>query len=227
MNALDTGRAVLKLQGSFDEAITINNRDVTILADPGTILTRSSTGNILVIDGTSNVRIYESGDQWRLGHGAGVASATTGSVTLSRVVMSQNKGGGGAVSADSGTINIYQSKIFNNAIIGIVVFRAQFDIENNFIVANGNASSGDGGVQLNQTDTGTRIFSFNTIAANLASLSAVGGVSCSSFTQDLTLSNNIIFGNIANGAPQVGGAHCLWTYSDIGPGPAAIPAWAI
>ena len=42
--------------------------------------------------------------------------------------------------------------------------------------------------------------------------------------QDVTFSNNIVYGNIvAGGGTQVGGTHCLWSYSDIGPGSSMIP----
>jgi hypothetical protein len=100
---------------------------------------------------------------------------------------------------------------------------AQFDIENNFIIGNGSTQSVTGGIALDKIGSsgiGMRILSFNTISANMSNVSVnvAPGVSCSNtVTQEVPFSNNIIFGNGAAGAPQVSGANCAFTYSDIGP----------
>src|SRR5262245_45720587 len=52
LKALNTNLPYLKLQGTFDEAVTINNRSVTILAIPGTLLTSTALVDILTISGT-------------------------------------------------------------------------------------------------------------------------------------------------------------------------------
>jgi hypothetical protein len=39
----------------------------------------------------------------------------------------------------------------------------------------------------------------------------------------ITFSNNIVYGNQVDGADQVGGMECIWTYSNIGPGGFAGP----
>jgi hypothetical protein len=222
--ALDTRRPYLKLHGSFDEAVMINDRSVSVLADPATVLTRTTMGNILTIDGTSNVKIYDLEISGASGNGAGVSLPGGGSqtVTLSHVSMTRNNGTSGAVSVAGGTINIDRSRIASNTSGGISITSAQFDLENNFIIGNGSdgvtTGTGYGGVSLNGTNTGTRVLGFNTIAGNKGGLDAVTGVVCSLVTVDLTASNNIIYGNTATGlGAQVGGNHCLWSFSDIGP----------
>ena len=229
MKALATNRPYIKLHGAIDEAVTINDRSVTLLADPDTTLTRGGAGNIVTIDGTSNVKIYDLAINGASGNGSGILlpSGSMQTVTLGRVSMTGNNGALAAVVASGGTIHIQRSRIFNNASGGISIAMAQFDIENNFITGNGTDGTAGatpyGGVSLFQTNTGMRTLSFNTISGNKGGLDAATGVSCAQVTQDLTASNNIIYGNLVQGiGAQVSGNHCLWTYSDIGPG--AVPA---
>lgn len=223
MKALATNRPYLKLHGSFDEPVTISNRAITVLADPGAALTRSSSGPILSVDGSSNVKVYDLEISGASGMAAVLLpNGSNQTVTLSHVSMTRNNGTGGAVLAQGGTLNIDRSKIFNNTSGGVSISMAQFDIENNFITGNGTDIGTTptiyGGVLLSQTNTGTRILSFNTIFANKGGPAAVTGVLCDLLSQDLTASNNVIYGNTAAGiGAQVGGAHCSWTYSDIGP----------
>jgi hypothetical protein len=216
MKALGTNRPYLKLQGAFDEAVAINNRSVTILAAPGTMLTRGTPGNILEVNGTSNVKIYDLAINDATDGAAVSAMGPSQSLTLGRVSMSGNRGPTGAIVVTGGAINVSRSKVFNNPSGGISVMAAQFDIENNFITGNGDLNmSGYGGILLVQTNTGTRVLTFNTIAGNMGLNVNPSGISCSTITQDINLSNNIVYGNSTGS--QVGGPNCSWTYSDVGP----------
>jgi len=221
MKALGTNRAYLKLRGMIDEAVTIEDRSVTLLADPGTVLTRNMMGNILTIDGSSNVRVYDLAINGASGNGAGVSLSIGGNqiVTLSHVSMSENNGMNGAIAVFGGTINISRSQIFNNMGGGISVSMAEFDIENNFITRNGGIRA-YGGILLNQTDSGSRILAFNTISGNSNNglQNTASGVLCSLVSRELIISNNIIYGNTVGLGAQVAGNACSWTYSDIGPG---------
>ena len=115
--ALATGRRYLKLQGTTDEAVTIKDQAVIVLADPGASLTRTSNGNILVIDGTSDVQISDLTINGASGSGAGISLPSGGSqsLTLRRVTMSGNNGTGGAFTASGGAVSIYQSTISSNS----------------------------------------------------------------------------------------------------------------
>jgi hypothetical protein len=53
--ALATGRAYVKLVGTMSEQVTLTNRLVTFLAEPGARLTSASPGALLRIEGTSQV----------------------------------------------------------------------------------------------------------------------------------------------------------------------------
>lgn len=222
--ALATNRPYVKLHGRLDEEVAIVDRNVTILADPGTVLTASTSGGVLGVGGSSHVAIYDLAIHGARGFVLGVVLwAIAGemetppgtTLTLSRVSISETHG---AVLAAGGTINIHRSKIFNNMGVGIAIVGAEFDIENNVITGNGDPRSNEGnGVAIRQIDTGTRILRFNTIAFNHGPADYPHGVKCESLHADLTLSNNIIYGNGGSGAKQVGGDHCSWSYSIIGP----------
>ena len=224
MKALETTRPYVKLLGAIDKAVMINNRSVTLLAT-NTTLPRGSPGNIMTVDGTSNVKIYDLAINGASGNGSGILlpSGSMQTVTLGRVSMTANNGALGAVVASAGMVTIQRRRIFNNISGGISITAAQFDIENNFITGNGTddvaSPTSYGGISPFQTNTGMRTLSFNTISGNKGALDTATGVSCAGVTQDLTASNNTIYGNLVHGlGTQVGGNHCLWTYSDIGPG---------
>jgi hypothetical protein len=263
-NALATGRRYLKLHGTTDEAVTIKDRNVTVLADPGAVLTRTTNGNLLVIDGTSDVQIYDLAINGASGNGAGVSLPNFGSqsLMLTRVTMSGNNGTGGAITASGatltivsstlsgntgaaitasgttltirsstlsvntgsaitavgGTVNLYQSTIYGNGGGGISLTATSFDLENNFIAKNGGIFAAYGGVLINQLGGGAHTLEFNTIAQNGGRTGFTTGVSCQLVTQPISFGNNIVYGN---SGVQVSEQNCAWTYSDIGPDPAA------
>src|SRR5262249_38279261 len=56
-NALMKRLPYVKLKGSIDEAVNIDNQNVTLLADQSVTLTRNQNGSIIQIMGTSTVEI--------------------------------------------------------------------------------------------------------------------------------------------------------------------------
>lgn len=241
-SALATGRRYLKLHGTTDEAVTLKNRNVTVLADPGAVLTRTSNGNLLVVDGSSDVQIYDLAINGASGNGAGITLTSGGSqsLTLNRVTMSGNNGtggaiiaaggtltiasstlsgnAGGAITATGGAVNLRQSTINSNNAGGISLSSTSFDLENNVIARNGNPGTVFGGVLIIQLGSGAHTLEFNTIAQNGGSTGYSTGVTCQLVAQPLSFGNNIVYGNSGT---QVSGQNCAWTYSDIGPDPAA------
>lgn len=199
VDALATGRQYVKISGTNDEGgtIAIDNQNVTILADPGAKIVRTSNGIVLEVKGTSTVTIYDleiSGGSGAQGIGISMPAGNTAVLTLSRVRVSGNAGGGIAISG------------------------GEFDITNSFIVSNGGTASSFGGVQFNSTNAGMRRFEFNTVSANNALGGNTTGVVCALVGVPMTFSNNIVFDNqIGAGRTQVGGNNCSWSYSDIGP----------
>lgn len=138
--ALDTRRPVVKMTGTIADNVTITNQTVTIAADPGAQLTRSTTGKLITIAGNSKVTIYDLELT-----GAQSSPASTGcalwmknggapEVTLQRVTMSSNDwcpasnesagtltvlqstahdNGAGIVAVYGGALNIIESTIYN------------------------------------------------------------------------------------------------------------------
>lgn len=215
-NALATGRRYLKFQGTTDEAVTIKDRNVIMLADPGATLTRTSNGNILIVDGTSDVQIYGLAINGASGNGAGISLPNGGSqaLTLTRVTMSLNNGTGGAITASGGTLKLQRCTIYGNGGGGLSLSATSFDLENNLIAKNGSASTLYGGVLINQLGSGAHTLEFNTIAQNVGNTGFTTGVTCQLIAQPISFGNNIVYGNSSS---QVSGMNCAWTYSDIGP----------
>ncbi|MGE3454983.1 MAG: right-handed parallel beta-helix repeat-containing protein [Kofleriaceae bacterium] len=222
-DALATGRAYVKISGTNDEGgtIAIDNQNVTILADPGAKIVRTSNGIVLEVKGTSRVTIYDleiSGGSGAQGIGISMPAGNTATLTLSRARISENAGGG--IDTSGGTLTLSRSTVSGNAGGGISISGGQFDITNTFIVQNGGAGSTFGGIEIgNITGSGTRRLDFNTISANQAPATVNTGVSCGTVLTALVFANNIIYGNIvAGGGRQVGGsAMCSVIYSDVGP----------
>jgi hypothetical protein len=240
--ALMTTRPYVKMTGTTNDQVTINNQTVTILADPGAKLTSTSNGILLQVQGSSVVKIYDlevTGASGATSFGISMPAGNTATLSLHRVTVSGNTGGGisatggtltvsqstvsgntgGGISATGGTLTVSQSTVSGNTGGGISISGAQFDLTNNMIVKNGSANSAFGGVLVSQITSGAGRFDFNTVSGNSGDSGTVTGVLCSVVTQAITFSNNIVYANqVSGGGTQVGGNNCNWTYSNIGPG---------
>jgi hypothetical protein len=201
-SALATPKSYVKLHGTLNEQVTINNRNVTLLADPGAKLTSTTIGIILRVDGTSQVAIYDLEISDAVGStGIGISTPTgnMAKLTLRRVKVLRNAGG------------------------GISIAGGEFDIMNSVISMNGGIGATLGGVKIDNITGGTHRLDFSTISGNLGSSGIHLGVTCGTVLTPVTMANNIIYGNlVSGGAMQVGGSvNCTTTYSDIGPDTAA------
>lgn len=220
--ALATTRPYIKFHGTTDEQVSINNRNVTLLADPAAKLTYTGgVGVILTIDGTSVVPINDLAIVNALGAtgvGLSMPTSNTATVTLRRVSVTGS--GGIGISASGGTLNMSQSTIATNNGGGISISNAQFTIVNNVIVANGSGAAGLGGIKIDSILTaGTHVLDFNTITANLGPTGLDTGVLCGTVLVPLSFDSDIVYGNIVAGVgTQIGGnAMCTTKYSDVGP----------
>ena len=217
-SALQAVRPYVKISGTNDEGgtITIDNRYVTLLGGSDAKLTRTSIGLHVEVKGTSEVQIQDleiSGALGAQGVGISMPTGNTAKLTLQRVKLTNNTGGG--ISANGGTLTINQSTISGNTGGGLSVTNAEFEIVNSLIVKNGSPSSSYGGVVLSQINTGTRRFEFNTIVQNQTTSGITPGVLCLAVGTMLTLTNAIVYDN--GTGLQVEGPNCEWSYSDIGP----------
>ena len=242
--ALATGRAFVKFTGSTNDQVSINNQNVTLLADPGAKLSYSLAGVILTVTGTSNVSIYDLSITDGLGStGVGISMPTgnTAVLSLHRAKLTNNAGGavstsggtlsvtqstisgnaGGGFVASGGTLTVTQSTISGNAGGGFSLSSTQFTITNNFIAGNGGPSPTNtiGGINLAIVSASPHQLEFNTITANAGGMSVNSGVNCGTVTVSVNLANNIIYGNLVSGSgKQLGGSvSCTASYSDIGP----------
>ena len=238
--ALATGRAYVKLAGTMNEQVTLTNRNVTFLAEPGARLTSVSPGALLRVEGTSQVSIYDLEISGALGTTSGFGIAATSgnptSVSLTRVKLSDNEGGGlsaigstltvsqsmisgnvgGGISVSKGALTLARSTIFDNAGGGIAVADGVFMIVGNVLFRNGSTTSSFGGIAIRtQQNAGNRL-EFNSFNSNNAQNNSVAALQCEAGT--FTARNNIISenGTMANQA-QVGGT-CMHAYSIIRPG---------
>lgn len=199
--ALARRRDYVKFTGETDEGgtTTINNQNVTLLADPGAKLIRTSNGLHVAITGSSQVEIYDleiSGGSGNQGIGISLPAGNTATLTLDRVTIIGNAGGGVSISG------------------------AQFEITNSIIVKNGGVGSSFGGVDVDDiVNAGLHRLDFNTIAENTGPGSANTGINCGTVFAPLVFSNNIVYANIVTGSGrQVGGsANCVMDFSDVGP----------
>lgn len=223
-NALATSKPVIKVEGTIvDSAVTtIDGKSVQIVADTGARLTKTSAGLILTAknDG-ADVRIYDLEITGSTGDNTIPAVATSGSgspkLMLTRVKVDNNAGIG--VEVVVGTLIVSRSIISGNAGGGLMITNSDFDVTNNFIIANGRFSGASattfGGVLIANGingSSGPRRFDFNTVAGNAADVNQVSGVECNTLS---TFSNNLIFDNEIGGGRASTGGTCSWSYSDI------------
>jgi hypothetical protein len=188
--ALDTSRPYLKLTGTIDEQVQID-QSVTILATPGARLTRTNPGVILEVRGASVVEIVDltiADGLGGTGIGISLPAGNSASLALRRVSVTGNTGGGlvangsalailqstisgntgGGVSVSGGTLAISQSTISGNTAGGISVTGGTLTISRSTIRGPADSGITVSGAQFDITNT--------IIAGNGGPATAIGGV---------------------------------------------------
>lgn len=193
-------RPYLKVTGEIDENVVIDNRDVTILADPSARL-KNADQILLQVTGTSNVRVYDLtfGDvTMRDTTGIELGSNASGTVALHHVKIAKNVYG---IRALGGTLVLERSTICENAAGGVRVFDAArgFTIRNNFFFYNGRSTGGTqsayGGLMIEPTTTAGKV-ELNTLVLNESSGSFAAGLAC---TGPHSAVANLVAGNLVPG----------------------------
>lgn len=138
--ALSTNRPFVKLHGTIDEAVLLSGRDVTFLADIGTVLKNSVAGTdsaALKLSGTGHVQLYDltianSTSGIFITQGSTVVLSLTsvrvennanggivilgGTLTMARSAVSDNTGAGGISTVPPfGTITVTESTFAGNS----------------------------------------------------------------------------------------------------------------
>ena len=193
LEGLARGRDYVKISGNIIEAVDLNNRNVTFLAEPNAQLQPTTGADALTIRGSSMVTVYDLTITGGSSGGHGVVSSNTSKTALHRVTVDSNNGGGVFVTGASLTIS--SSTISGNRGGGISAsgVGVQYDITNSFIFKNGDTSvTPFGGVTLG-VPSGTPRFEFNTIVDNSAISGKPAGLDCNGTA--LKAANNIIVRN--------------------------------
>ena len=181
--ALATARPYLKLTGSTNDTASINNQNVTILADPGATLTSTQNGLILEVKGSSKVAIYDlliSGASGPSGFGISLPAGNAATLDLHHATLSNNNASG--ISATGGTLTLSQSTISGNPGGGISATGSTL-----LTVSQSNISNNTGGGI--STAGGVLTISRSTINGN-----AGGGISTSSSAK-FNITNTFVFRN--------------------------------
>ncbi len=242
LKALATGRSYVKLEGTLYEQVTLSNRNVTLLAEPGARLTSMSAGPLLRVDGASQVAIYDlelSGTSGTSGtDGYGIAAFAGSTATMVRVKLSGNQAGGlwatsstvtvlqstisdnagGGIVANGGSLSVAQSTISSNLGGGIkTVDDGAFEIVGNVFFKNGSDAALVGGIVIGPAQGGANRLEFNSFSSNKTQNGVGAAIQCGAGT--FTARNNIMSGNGTSTSPAQVGGTCMHAYSIVRPGP--------
>lgn len=216
--ALATNRPFVKLTGTTDEAVTVDNgRMVTFLADSGAVLTRTNNGSLLRVEDSAQLQVYDLEISGALGTNVGIAIpvGATATVSLTRAKVLNNAGGG--ISASGGALTVSQSTISGNTGGGISVMNGTFVIVGNVFFGNGTQAGTVGGIAISTTQNAANRLEFNSFNKNAATGGFGPAIQCM-VGGPFVARNNIMSenGTLTN-MDQVGG-NCMHTYSIARPG---------
>ncbi|HEX3761607.1 MAG TPA: right-handed parallel beta-helix repeat-containing protein [Kofleriaceae bacterium] len=160
-------KPIVKVTGTVMDRVMLNNRNGTILADPGATLQppAGNDGTLLDIRGTSDLKIYDLQiSNATGGSGVGVSLSDTSKVAMTRVTISGNgdrgiqinnntsssltctqcvvaSNGAQGIDAGSGSVTLTQSMIHDNTGGGIhIAGSTAFHIVSNFVYNNGSST---------------------------------------------------------------------------------------
>jgi len=214
-SALATGRPVIRLSGTFNEAVTIASGTITLIGDDDgstKIGSNVSLSTLLAVSGnTTVVEVHNVSFMGAANNSYGIsllATAATASLTLDHVNVTNVAGTG--VSISGGTLAIDRANIAHNGTGGISLSGTAFHVRNVFITDNGALGGTFGGMLVSQ---GSGAIEFVTIANNIG----LGdgnprGLTCASTT---TTVDSSLFQTNSNS--QVGGSGCVFAYSNFYP----------
>jgi hypothetical protein len=242
--ALMTSRHYVKIHGTIDGAVVVDKgRTVTLLADPGAMLMPGSGGDVLTVRDTgTSLTIYDltiTGAQKSsvgislagvaalslirvtVSNNAGGGIASAGALTIDHSIITSSGGGGPGISITGGALSLAQSLVSGNRAGGVDVTgtMAKFAIVSNKFVENGSGDLGGsliGAVSIRANFSSTNLLEFNTFYKNLSADRIGAAIQCDPAA--FTARANIMFGNgTATNLDQTSGT-CAHVYSIAMPG---------
>jgi hypothetical protein len=199
-----TMRPFVKLENDIVETVTLASVNVTVLAEPGTQISRLAGNDnaVVTVSGTSNVTLKNvviRGGATSTGHGIVVGAGANGvTLTLEDVAVVNNNGLG--LSIGGGMLTMTRVLVARNDSGGADV-SGDFDITSSMFVSNGTSGSMIGGARLSPGAT-KHVFDFNTVADNSSTNATGRGVYC---LYPMTATSTLVVNNLPNG--------CTFEYS--------------
>jgi hypothetical protein len=181
-DALATNKLVIKFAAGVvadDQKTTIGNRtDLTILAELGAKLDRTTDGTILEVTGTSDVAIFDL----EITGASGVVEAAlsmpagTARLALHRVKVTNSIGPVGISVASNQAFSMDRCIVSGNSGGGASIQNVDFTLTNNIFVKNGSGITLSNGLELKPASA-AHVFEFNTVASNTTDVGE-NGVLC-------------------------------------------------
>lgn len=202
----------------YREALSISDKEVTLISDGTTLQTGSEQEGIPVLAVGANAQVTLEGFRVQRARGGsnadGIRCAGAGaSLRLVDSSVVDNEGFG--VEVSQCTLTIERAVVTGNRGGGISVLDAAFSITGSLIADNGRTLDAFvGGIRIeNNNPRMPQVLAFNTVVHNLVQNGAqASGVRCNTATATIA-SSNIVYHGQGN-APAVSGS-CAWAYSDV------------
>jgi Right handed beta helix region len=232
----------IKVTGTLNAAATTTiSKTVTILADPNASVDTSADATSVLTISTSaaDVKIFDlkiTGGTMAGGVGVSVPTGGTPTVSLTRVKLEGNTGGGltasggsvtvtqstvsgntgGGLTASGGSVTVTQSTVSGNTGGGISIMNTTFAVVGNVFFQNGSPSATVGGLSVTTSQNAANRLEFNSFNKNQTQDGLGTAIQCTAGA--FTARNNIMSdnGTLSNMA-QVGGT-CMHTHSIARPG---------
>ena len=214
---------ILMAPGDYQETVAVTGETVRIVGDGASLRPGGLDEAAVSVTGGANLRVtglrIHDADGNGDGPGDGVHCTNGGgtpTVLLDRVVIEGNDDQG--VDASNCNIVVSRSTLRDNRRGGLSLDSVDFDVTNNFIIANGSGGSVTAGVLVDKFPPTAGRLEHNTIVANVGQTGSPSGIRCVLVGTPLTFRNNIIYNNLGSDT-QVDGDNCEHRYSVIGPDP--------
>lgn len=215
--AMSTGRPVIRLSGTFHEAVSIATGAITLIGDDdGTtkIDSTAALSTLLAVTGSSTsvtVRNVSFAGAPNNSYGITMVAndlAHPPSLELDHINVTNVQGIG--IYATGGSVSIDRANVADNGGGGISLSATTFHVRNVFATHNGAVGGTIGGMFVSQ---GSGSIEFATIANNLGiSDGNSRGLACASTTA--TVDSSLLQGNSNS---QTAGTGCTFTYSNFFP----------